>query len=112
MISSYSFGRMVIDGKIYTQDLIIYTDRIESSWWRKRGHSVCIEDIKGIFKEKPEILVIGKGSPGMMNVLSETKEALLEHGITLIEEPTEKAVKSYNELSKNKRLCGVFHLTC
>jgi len=34
MIESYSFGQMVIDGQEYTSDLIIFPDRINSSWWR------------------------------------------------------------------------------
>ncbi|MEW6007290.1 MAG: MTH938/NDUFAF3 family protein [bacterium] len=112
MIESYSFGRMVIEGRVYTQDLIIYPDRIEGSWWRKSGHSVCHNDIKGILEEKPDVLVVGKGSPGMMDVLSCAKRALLEQGITLIEEPTENAFKTYNKISKNKKVCGAFHLTC
>lgn len=111
-IESYSFGRMVIDGKTYTQDLIIYPGRIQESWWRKDGHSVGPDDIKEILKEKPEVLVVGKGSPGMMNVLSQTKEILQVAKITLIEEPTEKAVETYNRLSKTSRVCGAFHLTC
>ncbi|MEW6679673.1 MAG: MTH938/NDUFAF3 family protein [bacterium] len=112
MISSYSFGKIVVSEKTYTQDIIIYPTRIEGSWWRKDGHKVCIKDIQGILKEKPEILVVGKGSPGMMDVLPETKKALFENKITLIEEPTEKAVKTYNELLKNKKVVGAFHLTC
>lgn len=111
-IESYSFGKMVIEGRLYTQDLIIYPPRIEESWWRKNGHSVCIGDIEKILKEKPEVLVVGKGYPGMMSVLSEAKKALLEAGIKLIEEPTEEAIKSYNEISKTLRTCGAFHLTC
>lgn len=111
-ISSYSFGKMVIDGKTYTQDLIVYPERIEGNWWRKNGHSVCVDDIKGILKEKPDLLVVGKGNPGMMNVLPQTKKALFDAGITLIEEPTEKAIKTYNCLSKTSMVCGAFHLTC
>lgn len=111
-IESYSFGKMVIEGKTYTQDLIIYPESIQEAWWRKSGHSVCIDDIENILKEKPETLVVGKGSPGMMDVLTTTKKALEKAGITLIEEPTEKAVKIYNELSKTRRICGAFHLTC
>jgi len=113
LIESYSFGKVIVDGKTYTQDIIIYpSGRIEGSWWRKGGHSVCLEDIKEIFNEKPEVLVIGKGNPGMMSVLPPVKKALLEYGITLIEEPTENAVKTHNELYLKKRVCTALHLTC
>ncbi|MDL1969074.1 MAG: hypothetical protein LWW97_11200 [Deltaproteobacteria bacterium] len=36
MIESYSFGSIVVDGRKFISDLIIYPDgRIEASWWRK-----------------------------------------------------------------------------
>lgn len=111
-IESYSFGKIVINGKAYTQDIIIYLERIEEGWWRKAGHSVSVDDIGNILKEKPDVLVIGKGSPGMMNVSAPAKKALASSSIILIEEPTEEAIKSYNEVSKTSRACGAFHLTC
>jgi len=40
MIEHYSFGRIVIDGKEYTKDLIIYPDKIRANWWRKEGHKL------------------------------------------------------------------------
>jgi len=30
-IDSYSFGRIVIDGQVYTSDVIIYPDRVDAS---------------------------------------------------------------------------------
>jgi hypothetical protein len=37
MIESFSFGRAVIDGRVYHSDLILFPDgRIQSSWWRKK----------------------------------------------------------------------------
>jgi len=41
-----SFGLIVIDGRQYTSDLMIYPDgQVKDSWWRKSGHSVTIDDI-------------------------------------------------------------------
>jgi len=31
-ISDYRFGRIVIDGKTYTSDVIVYPDRVDPSW--------------------------------------------------------------------------------
>ena len=36
-IESYEFGRMAIDGKAYTKDLILLPDRILDGWWRQEG---------------------------------------------------------------------------
>jgi hypothetical protein len=46
MIENYSFGQMLINGKKYNSDLIIFKDYIYDSWWRKEGHNLCIDDIK------------------------------------------------------------------
>ena len=47
-IKSYEFGRIEIDGNVYTRDVIIYGNRINSSWWRKEGHYLQVEDIEEI----------------------------------------------------------------
>jgi len=40
MIEKYSFGRMTIDGKEYTKDLMILSGRVRADWWRKKGHPI------------------------------------------------------------------------
>ena len=66
MIEKYSFGKIVVNGVTYTNDIKIVQGRVVSEWWRKKGHSVGIEDIQDILESKPSVLVIGKGQPGMM----------------------------------------------
>jgi hypothetical protein len=112
MIESYSFGEMVVDGKRYHSDLIIYPDRVDASWWRKEGHQLCIADIDDIVAAQPEYLIVGTGNPGLMKVLPETREYLQNQNIQLVSEPTERAYKTYNEMCTKKRVIGAFHLTC
>lgn len=46
MIESYTFGRMTVNGKHYSADLIIYPNgRLQDSWWRKEGHRLQLADI-------------------------------------------------------------------
>lgn len=112
MIESYTFGAIVIDGKSYSSDIIIYPDHIDSHWWRKEGHRLAPEDIQEIVKQKPEILVVGTGEPGLMKVPSPTANYIRAKGIRLIVEKTRKAWRTYNDLSKSSRVIGAFHLTC
>ncbi|MFP4081170.1 MAG: Mth938-like domain-containing protein [Candidatus Aminicenantes bacterium] len=112
MIESYSFGRMVINGQTFTSDLIIFPHRINPSWWRKSGHRLCVEDIKGVLDEKPEVLVVGTGFTGLMKVEEEVKRLAQSKEILLIIEKTKKAVQKFNELSSQKKTVGAFHLTC
>ena len=112
MIESYAFGRMVISGKAYTSDLIIFPDRVDPSWWRKSGHQLCLEDLKDILQEDLEVLVLGTGYMGVMKVEEEVTQYTKSHGIELIIEKTKKAVERYNSIFKQKKTIGAFHLTC
>lgn len=112
MIESYSFGQMVIDGRTFTSDLIIFPGRINGSWWRKSGHNLCLEDLADVFKEELEVLVIGTGFYGLMNVEEKVKILAQSKGITLITEKTKKAVQDFNEFASKKKTIGAFHLTC
>jgi len=112
MIESYNFGIIVIDGQKYTSDLIIFPDRIESSWWRNTGHRLCLQDLESVIKEEPEVLVVGTGFTGLMKVEEEVKNYAQEKGITLVIEKTKKATQRYNELAPTKKTIGAFHLTC
>jgi hypothetical protein len=112
MIDSYSFGRIVIKGQSYNSDVIIYPEKVNSSWWRKEGHNLCLEDIKDIINYKPDALVIGKGKPGLMKVPKHVQKAIQNRGITLYIADTAKAVKKYNELYNKTKVVAALHLTC
>jgi len=111
-IDSYGFGQIVIDGESYTEDVIIFPDRVKSNWWRKSGHEVCVEDLKEVFEDKPETLIIGTGAYGAVKVLPETEERSEVEGIKLISQRTEEAVRTFNELIKTKKIAAGLHLTC
>jgi len=112
IIDSYDFGKIVVDGKTYNSDLILFEDRISSNWWRKSGHRLIPEDIKEILEDKPEILIVGTGAFGYMIVSDETKKVLRENNIELISQKTKEACKTYNKLSKDKKVVLALHLTC
>ena len=60
-----------------------------------------------------EILVIGKGQPGYMKVSESLRELLAEKNVKLIEEPTAKAIETFNRLFKEgRRVAGGFHVGC
>ncbi len=112
-IDDYSFGRIVIDGKLYTSDVIIYPDRVRSNWWRIEGHKLAIDDIKEVLEYSPEILIIGTGAYGVMRVPEDVRKYIEDRGIKTIILPTREACKKFNELiSKGKRVVAALHLTC
>ncbi|HUV49556.1 MAG TPA: MTH938/NDUFAF3 family protein [Anaerolineae bacterium] len=113
MIRDCSFGAIVIKGKQYTSDLIIYPDgHIEASWYRRKGHSLSLDDINKLVESKPEVIIAGTGVSGLMRPESGLDKLLLEKGIEFIAQPNQKAIKIYNELSSIKKVGACFHLTC
>ena len=102
----------MINGQRYTSDVIIYRDRVDDKWWRRKGHQLCVEDIEEAVQEKPEVLVVGTGYFGLMKVLPETKAFLASEKIELIVEKTRKACERFNEVHKSKRAVAALHLTC
>ena len=117
MIEQYSFGNLVYKGKTFTRDLIILfssgKERIISSWWRKEGHYLQVEDLEEVWDFSPDWLVVGTGAYGVMKVSPEVEAKAKELNIKLIALPTAEAVKKFNELLKtSSKLAGAFHLTC
>ncbi len=112
-ISECSFGRLTIDGVSYDTDVIIHAGQVHPNWWRKQGHSLCVDDLAAILAAPPEVLVIGRGHMKVMRVPAETRARLAERGIELIELSTPQAVRRFVELlGQNRRVSAGFHLTC
>jgi hypothetical protein len=113
LIENYSFGTIVVAGKTYTSDIKIMSGTVVPGWWRKSGHSVCIDDVVDLLAIKPKVLIIGQGKPGLMRVDEALRSRLHDLDLELIEEPTAKAVEVFNQLlAQGKNIAAGFHLTC
>ena len=112
MIESYDFGRIVVDGRVYTSDIIIFPGRVKSNWWRKKGHRLLVEDIEDVVMEAPEVIIVGSGYSGLMKVPRETADYIRAKGIELLAENTGRATEIYNRLSRSRKVVAALHLTC
>jgi hypothetical protein len=109
-IEEYSFGKIIIENDTYVNDIILLGRDIKPDWRRKTGHSLTKEDLKDVIEYEPELLIIGTGSYGMMDVPADLQKEL---NFKIIAFSTEKAVSIYNhEINKDEKIAGVFHLTC
>jgi hypothetical protein len=111
-IESYVFGRIVINGTIYTSDIIIYPGRVDPTWRRKEGHRLGPGDLIEALKAEPDVLIIGTGYAGVMRVPQETVDSISAHGIAVRVERTSRAVEIYNELQATGQVIASLHLTC
>ncbi|VAX32806.1 hypothetical protein MNBD_NITROSPIRAE03-1560 [hydrothermal vent metagenome] len=110
-IDSYTFGRIVIDGKTCTSDVIIFPERVVSPWWRRQGHLLQMEDLVEVIRERPEVLIVGKGFSGLMKVPQELMDELGSMGIKVIAEKTTRAVTIFNDY-RGSHVVAALHLTC
>lgn len=112
MIDDFVFGCVVIDGQPYTQDVVIYPDRVQEGWLRKAGHRLDPGDLEGILEEKARTLVVGTGEVGLMRVPRETLEYLESNGFEVILQPTTEACETYNRLAELGPIIAALHLGC
>lgn len=113
MIDSYSFGTITISGRRYSSDIKIINGQVYPDWWRKAGHSVDIDDVGDILDAKPDFIIIGSGSSGLMKLSDRLKQHLSECGIQVIIEPSGTATKIFNQMyTDGKNVAAYFHLTC
>ncbi len=113
VIDSYVFGNIVIDGRRYTSDLIIYPDgKIVDGWWRQSGHLMTEADIAGLIAAEPEVIVVGTGASGMLKPERGIEKALGKKGIRMVAAPCSQAIQHFNELNASEKMGACFHLTC
>lgn len=117
MIDRVEFGRIWVDGVEYTHDIVVYpSGKIEErKKWLSKGkhgtsHKLDPEELREYLKEDFDILVIGTGIYGFLNLIPESRALVRDRRV--IEKPTPEAIKLFNELKKEKRVLGVFHITC
>jgi len=111
-IDSYQFGLVVVSGKKYTSDVIIFPDRVKDNWEGETRHQLCLKDVAEVMTENPEVLVVGTGASGLMKVLPEVKQGIEAQGVKLIAEATDKACHTYNRICHFLRAVAILHITC
>ena len=111
-IDSYEFGRIEVDGRSFSQDIILLPDGIQDSWWRLEGHRLQIPDLAAALALRPEVLIVGTGQPGKMRVDEALAAYLKENHIELIEVPTAQACQTFNALAGRRKVVAALHLTC
>jgi hypothetical protein len=110
-IDGYGFGRVRVDGREETRDVIVLPERVVRGWWRKEGHGLVLDDLDEVLDELPHHLVVGTGAYGQMRPDTGTLETLRARGIDVEVLPTADAVRRYGELDPRKTAAAL-HLTC
>jgi hypothetical protein len=110
-IDHYEFGRIVVDGREETKDLIVLPGRVVRNWWRQSGHALVLDDLAEVLEELPSHLVVGTGADGRMRPDPGAVRQLHDRGVTVEALPTGQAVRRFAELDP-ARAAAALHLTC
>jgi hypothetical protein len=110
-LAGYDFGRVTIDGREETRDVIVLPQRVVRDWWRKDGHGLVLEDLDAVLDELPERLLVGTGAHGRLRPDPGTIETLRARGVDVEVLPTADAVRRYSELDP-QTTAAALHLTC
>ncbi len=111
------FGSITVEGKRHEYDIIIRL----SGKVRKRhkalskavygtSHKISLAEIKELYRDKAERLIIGTGHEDQVRLSDEAAAYLAKHNCAVDLKPTPEAIKLWNE-AKGKVL-GLFHVTC
>ena len=112
-IDQYSFGHIEIARQSYDSDVIIFPDHLQGHWRRRKGHELRREDIETVLAGKPEVLVVGTGYYGRMQVSEQTLNLLRAAGIDVRIAKTANAVDEFNRLQRERaNIVAALHLTC
>lgn len=120
MIEEYNFGYIIIDGRRYNNDVEVRWTNEVLPWRFKNRHQIDTEEVRRTIEQKPETIIIGIGQSGLAIVTEQAQNFIRENGIELIIDKTEEAVKTFNvmkedsleEEGRQRRVIGLFHLSC
>lgn len=114
-IESYQPGKIVVEGKIYTRDILISTDGTvknrDDVYLKFVNHMVKQSEINELLKDYPEVIVIGTGEKEKLKLSFRIERLIADMKADLIALPTLKAVEQYNKLvNEGKKAAALFHL--
>jgi hypothetical protein len=116
LINSLQSGKIVVDGKTYTRDILILTDGTvkyrDDVFLDFVNHIVKQAEINELLKGYPEIIVIGTGTDEKLRLSFHLERLITDMKADLIALATPKAVEKYNRLAENNnKIAALFHIT-
>jgi hypothetical protein len=112
-IDHFSYGSIKIDGELYGNDVLILPPTVSSSWWRRDGHRLCVDDLAEVIAFGADSLVVGSGVSNMLQVPPSTIRDMESTGTRVEILPTPAAVERFNQLMlEGERVAAALHLTC
>jgi len=110
-IGDYRFGRVTVEGRELTRDVIVLPGRVVENWRRRNGHELVWDDLTDVVDELPPRLVVGMGADLRMRPHQDVLDRLLDRGVDVECLPTPNAVVRFAGLDPSATAAAL-HLTC
>ena len=116
-IDKTSFGSITVDGNSYDHDIIITLDGEVKKRKKKlskavygTSHKISLDEIKYVYQDKSEGIVIGSGQHGIAHLSDEASEYLERNNCHVVLKATPEAIQKWNKAEG--KWIGLFHITC
>ncbi|MGC8851105.1 MAG: MTH938/NDUFAF3 family protein [Candidatus Micrarchaeia archaeon] len=115
---STGFGWVTADGKKYRDVLVVAGKLRERDLGRLHklfgtGHKIGEWEVEALCGGKPEVILVGNGQDGVLEVGADLREAAARAGAELEVMLTPAAIIRFNELTREgKRVNALIHTTC
>ena len=116
-IDNFSFGSIVVEGKKYSRDVLIFGDgtvkKRKGGFFMFGSHRIKKKEIEELIQGQPETIIVGTGTNGAANIGPEVESWAKEKNLSLIVQPSYDAVAKLNKLTEQqKRVAALIHITC
>lgn len=112
MINNYTFGTFIIDGQTFNSNVKLINNIAKQCRYFE-NHIITKDDFTDLIAAKPDIIMIGTGASGVVDVPKDVIELIEKHNIKLIIKKTKEACEEYNKLIKQKKnVAAIMHNTC
>jgi len=116
-IDELTFGSIVVEGKKYRRDILIFADGTVKK--RKGGflmfgsHKIKERELEELSQGRPEVIIVGTGTDGAAHIAPEAESWVKGKNLSLLVQPSYDAVARLNELvGQKKKVAALIHITC
>jgi len=110
IINSSGFGYIVINNEQIKHHVVVYYDGEVLKNEPVAHDCITITFVEKYLNPDIELVIIGTGVGGVLNVPAEIAPYLKQKGIELIAEKTPRIIKAFNSTAKNT--VALIHVTC
>jgi len=116
-IDATQFGSITISGELYEHDVVIRLSGHVKKRKKKlskaeygTSHKVSLEEANHIFEAGAQLLIVGTGQYGCVELSDEATKFFRQNGCSVELLPTPQAVTAWNDAEG--AVIGMFHVTC